>query len=177
MNKKYFIAIVVPSPAFEEIESIKTEISLSYNISGALRSPAHITLHMPFEWKENKQDKLIKTLNHFSFNNPFIIDLNNYGFFEPRVVFINVKENVLLQQLHNELKYFCQKNLGLLNEIGNLRGFYPHVTIAFRDLKKTQFYKLQADFLTRQFLNSFNYRGFSLLKLEKKWEVIHKFLI
>lgn len=177
MNKKYFLAIVIPSPIFEEIEDIKHKLYHVYNLKGALRSPAHITLHRPFEWKEKNEEILINQLYEFKFDKPFLIPLKNYSFFEPRVVFIDVPNNESLTELHTELKLFCQKKLKLLNEVNDLRGFHPHITIAFRDLKKPLFYELKKEFENKEYSNSFNYSGFSLLKFEKKWEVIHNFLI
>lgn len=177
MNKKYFIAIVLPEPILSDIESIKTELYHIHNLRGALRSPAHITLHRPFEWKEKNEEALIRKLSEFKFEKQFLILLKKYGFFEPRVVFINVLNVERLIELHTELKHFCQKNLKLLNEVNDLRGFHPHVTIAFRDLKKLLFYELKKELENKDYANSFNYKGFSLLKFEKKWEVIHNFLI
>lgn len=175
MNKKYLIAIVLPTPVINEVEEIKNQLFKLYNLKGALRSPAHITLHRPFEWKETNELKLIESLKTFTFKNIFTINLKNYNFFEPRVIFINVEKNETLVDLHKHLKLFAQNQLKLLNEINDLRGFKPHVTIAFRDLKKPLFYKLQNEFESKKYSNSFNYLGFSLLKFDKKWEVLHNF--
>ncbi|MDX2173099.1 MAG: RNA 2',3'-cyclic phosphodiesterase [Bacteroidota bacterium] len=177
MNKKYFIAIIPPSPIINEIEDMKKKIVLLHNTKGALRSPAHITLHRPFEWKEKNEEILINQLSQFKSEKPFLIPLKNFGFFEPRVVFINVPNSKGLTELYTELKHFCQKKLKLLNEVNDLRGFHPHITIAFRDLKKPLFYELKKEFESKEYNNSFNYSGFSLLKFEKTWEVMHNFLI
>jgi 2'-5' RNA ligase len=176
VNKKYFIAIVLPSPLLNEVEAIKYQFYSEYNLKGALRSPAHITLHRPFEWKEVKEHELIKSLKNFSFQKPFSINLKNYNFFEPRVIYIDVSKNEDLFELHKQLKIFAQKELKLFNEVNDARGFKPHITIAFRDLKKPLFYALKTEFETKEFSNSFNYNGISLLKFEKKWEVIHDFI-
>jgi len=80
--KKYFIAIVLPPPVFEEAEKIKHELYLTHSLKGALRSPAHITLHRPFEWKEEKENTLIEKLNTFKFPGELQIELNNFSFFE-----------------------------------------------------------------------------------------------
>ena len=177
VNKKYFIAIVLPPPVIDEVEELKNELFTNYNLKGGLGSPAHITLHRPFEWKEINELKLIETLKIFSFKNTFAIHLKNYNFFEPRVMYIDVEKNESLTELQTQLKLFAQQKLKLLNEVNDLRGFKPHVTIAFRDLKKPLFYELQTQFKNKEYSNSFNYGGFSLLKFDKKWEVIHNFLI
>ena len=174
-NKKYFIAIVLPEPFQNEIEEIKHWLYSEYGLKGALRSPAHITLHRPFEWKEEKENVLIEKLNAFNFDAQFKLDLKDFDFFEPRVVFVNVLQNQALTELHSRLRSYAQKELKLLNEINDLRGFHPHVTVAFRDLKKPLFFELQKQFRQKQFQASFNYTNFSLLKLNKSWEAIYDF--
>ncbi len=168
--KKYFIAIVIPEPLMARVEGIKQQLYHSHGLKGALRSPAHITLHRPFEWKEEKETELIEKLKTCSFEKEFIITLKNFDFFEPRVVYVDVVVHPVLIDLHQRLKDFARMELKMLNEVNDLRGFHPHVTIAFRDLKKRQFYELQEQFKNEVFDGSFNYDGFSLMKLEQRWE-------
>lgn len=173
MYKKYFIAIVLPPPVFEEVEKIKHELYTNHHLKGALRSPAHITLHRPFEWREEKENILLETLNTFKFDDKNIaIELTNFAFFEPRVIYIDVLPNTILVDLHKALKAFAKTKLGLLNEVNDLRGFHPHVTVAFRDLKKRTFYELKEEFAQKQFRASFNSNQISVLKLSTKWEVL-----
>jgi 2'-5' RNA ligase len=65
VNQKYFIAIVPPEPFLSNITAIKMELFENYGSKGALRSPAHITLHMPFSWDDEKEEKLITNLESF----------------------------------------------------------------------------------------------------------------
>jgi 2'-5' RNA ligase len=173
--KKYFIAIVVPEPLSSTIDTIKHQLHKRYGLKGALRSPSHITLHRPFEWKEKYELKLIETLEKFNFETDFELVLHNFQFFEPRVVYIQVQQNIVLFDLYNSLKNYSARQLKLLNEVNDKRGFHPHITVAFRDLKKTLFYELQSEFKEMPFAAHFTYQGFSLLKLETKWEEIKFF--
>ena len=173
--KKYFIAIVIPEPLFTEIEDVKQNLYEEHGLKGALRSPAHITLHRPFEWKEEKETILIERLTAFKFSQDFTITLQDFAGFEPRVIYVNVLKNESLEELHRQLKNHAQKELKLLNEINDLRGFHPHTTVAFRDLKKPKFYELQKEFASKKLGGEFQYCGFSLLKLEKKWEELQFF--
>ena len=168
--KKYFIAIVVPAPIDGAVEAIKQELFVGHNLKGALRSPAHITIHRPFEWKEGKEQVLTDALKKFRFEPDFEIRFKNFAFFDPRVVYIDVKFEKQLLDLHEAFKKFAGRELGLLNEINDSRGFHPHVTVAFRDLKKQKFYELKTAFSDRLFSGRFNYKGLSLMKLETKWE-------
>jgi 2'-5' RNA ligase len=54
--------------------------------------------------------------------------------------------------------------------VNDLRGFHPHVTVAFRDLKKPVFYEVKKAFENKELKGAFAYSGFSLLKLEERWE-------
>jgi len=173
--KKYFIAIVIPNPLYSEIEAIKENLFEEHGLKGALRSPSHITLHRPFEWKEEKENLLIEKLKAFKFDQSFSIELEDFESFEPRVIYVNVLKNELLEELYQHLKTFAQKELKLLNEVNDLRGFHPHATVAFRDLKKPKFYELKKNFDEKKIGGSFEYKGFSLLKLEKRWEEISFF--
>ena len=173
--KKYFIAIVIPQPLFAEIEAIKQHLQKVHGLKGALRSPAHITLHRPFEWKEEKEQLLIEKISDFRFQVPFMITLKDFAFFEPRVIYTDVLKNESLLNLHTELTRFAKKELRLFNESEDLRGFHPHVTVAFRDLKKSKFYELKQEFESEKLQGTFEYEGFSLLKLEKTWEELRFF--
>jgi 2'-5' RNA ligase len=175
MLKKYFIAIVIPEPLLGQIEGIKLDLQKDYGLSGSLQSPAHITLHRPFAWKEEKETELIQKLGKFNFTDFFTLQLNNYNWFEPRVIYIDVVSNPILNELHQGLKKYAKQELLLFNEVDDKRGFHPHVTVAFRDLKKPRFYELQGKFRNETFVGSFDYKGFSLLKFEKRWQIIDTF--
>lgn len=173
--KKYFIAIVIPEPLRSEIEAIKLELKERFGLKGALRSPSHITLHRPFEWKQKKEAELISSLQAFARPAAFSLQVNGFGFFEPRVIFAALEASVELDEFHNRLTGYAKRELGLLNEAGDLRGFHPHITVAFRDLRKPLFYELQKEFAERPIHGSFVCRGFSLLRLEEIWQEIEQF--
>jgi 2'-5' RNA ligase len=170
--QKYFIAIVPPEPILSQIQELKKSIFETYCTKGALRSPGHITLHMPFSWDDEKEDKLISALQNFSFEKECHISLSGFSCFEPRVVYINVQENHLLFELQQQLVKFCKQHLQLFNQSDDMRGFHPHVTIAFRDLKKPLFYKIWAEYKNKTFDATFTCKDICLLKhIDDKWEV------
>jgi 2'-5' RNA ligase len=176
MIQKYFLAIVPPEPILTEIQNIKEYISKNYNSHGALQSPAHITVHLPFNWEEEKEEKLLDCLTNFSFENTINITLNGFSSFEPRVVFINVENDETLFLLQQKLVFHVKKNLSIFNQSDNLRGFHAHITIAFRDLKKQTFYKVWDEFKAKEFKAEFNCNEFALLKKGKlNWEIYKRF--
>ncbi|MBI3520659.1 MAG: 2'-5' RNA ligase family protein [Bacteroidetes bacterium] len=176
MFQKYFIAIVPPEPLLSHIQDVKRFVFENYQTKGALRSPGHITLHMPFSWEESKEDKLLTAIEAFKYTDNFTISLANFSCFEPRVVFINVEESEQLLDLQKKLVQHVKVNLQLFNQSDDLRGFHPHITIAFRDLKKPVFYKLWSDYQHKLFEAKFTCRSFSLLKQAgDRWDVYKTF--
>ena len=172
--QKYFIAIVAPEPIQTQLMAFKELVKERYNSKGALRSPAHITLHMPFEWKEEKENILVNILEQFSFKETFDIELKNFSSFGQRVIFVDVVKNEMLIQLQNEFVNYIKKNLRLFNQSNDMRSFHPHVTIAFRDLKKEKFILAFDFFKTQIYTSSFNTTSFFLLKHTGKEWLVHK---
>lgn len=174
MNCKYFIAIIPPEPVFSEVEKIKLEISQKYNNKSALRSPAHITLHMPFEIKEEKENQLIEKISGFRFSESFTIELKNFSCFEPKVIFIDVVKKETLNDLQKQLVFHVKSNLNIFNQYEDLRPYHPHLTIAFRDLKKTDFYLALEEYKNKSFSGAFQVNSFFLLKHTGKIWLKHK---
>lgn len=173
---KYFLAIVPPTLIFNEVEALKKVISEKYHIKGALLSPAHITLHMPFDFEEGKEHKLIDCLSDFSFDSCFEINLTGYHCFEPRVVFINAEKTEELNMLQKQLVSHLKKNLNIFNQADDMRGFHPHITIAYRDLKKPVFYQIWDEYQNKSFEKTFTTQSFWLLKKEDKyWQLLQEF--
>lgn len=177
MEQRYFIAIIPPDDIANKVTSIKKEVEEKYQSKAALRSPAHITLHMPFLWKEEKESKLIDTLKSFQFDVGINeIKLKGFDKFGDRVIFIHADNNQCLADLQQHLVWFCKQNLQLFNQADDMRGFHPHVTIAFRDLRKKHFNAAWQDFSNKAFEASFPIEGFSLLKHDgKQWNVLCNF--
>ncbi len=92
-----------------------------------------------------------------------------------RVLFADVVKTQELTDLHARLSRYCQRELKLLNEINDKRGFHPHITLAFRDLKKPQFYVLQEQFRIRKLHLDLHLKGITLLKMHERWQVCRTF--
>lgn len=170
----YFIAVLPPPAIQEAITKLKLEIAEKYGSKHALKSPPHITLHMPFKWKDKRiaeLEKVIETLNNQ--HKSFMVELKGFDFFEPRVVFVDVVENENLNMLQSQVVDTCRKQLKLDNANYKGRPFHPHVTIGFRDLKKPMFYEAKKVFENRKVTFGFDVREISLLQHDgKKWNVV-----
>jgi 2'-5' RNA ligase len=174
--KQYFIALVPPSPLYDDALRFKNYFKEQYNSKASLNSPPHITLHMPFRWKEERENELITSLNEFSLGRDiFKLQLVNFDAFAPRVIFIDIVPNDLLTSLYKDLHRFCKRELNLFNASYRDQGFHPHMTLAFRDLKKPMFLKAWEEFQERKFSATFLVDKIVLLKHNGKiWEICKK---
>jgi 2'-5' RNA ligase len=175
MKNKYFLAIFLPQPYLDEVEQIKQQLHYHFGLKGAMRSPSHITLHMPFELQNKNEPVLINSLKKIKFDVPIEIKSNGFSAFDQRVIFIDIQLNEALISFQKLIVKHLATNFNLENEIGNARGFHPHITVAFRDLKKKQFKEVKS------FLTSFNSNlefiaiNFSILKLNENWQILESF--
>lgn len=170
----YFIAILPPVQIRNEIQLLKESFRDTYQSKAALNSPPHITLHMPFQWKEAKEEKLLSALKKFAAGkSDFEVQLNGFSCFAPRVIYINVLESEPLRLLQTELHRFCKTELNLFNAQYRAMPFHPHITLAFRDLKKDKFERAWTEFKERKFTGDFIATKISLLKHDGKTWNLH----
>ena len=172
----YFIAIIPHLKLREQIQSLKDEMKVRFHAKHAIKSPAHITLQMPF--KRNKEDEhlIIDGLQNFAWNHNLInIELDGFGCFTPRVIFIKVKDHKPIIELHSNLKkILVSEFLFKENEISN--KIHPHLTIATRDLTEKAFHEAWPDFEKRKFIASFTIKNIFLLKHNGKcWDIYKEF--
>ena len=144
-----------------------------YGCAAALRSPAHITLVPPFWMRPELEESLQDSIHAFAITQSgFILQLNNFANFKPRVIFIDVVLNDPLIGLKDELFdcLFKQNKYPLKKDD---RPFHPHVTIAARDLHKKSFYEAWEHFKEKKYKAEWMAGSLSLLRHNKKnWDVI-----
>ena len=172
MESLYFIAILPSQEIREELQALKVQFKEEYQSKGSLNSPAHITLHMPFKLKLKKLESLNATLSEISKQTSvFNLKLKDFSCFEPRVIFVNVEENKNLEILQKELLNQMKRKLNIFNANYKERAFHPHITLAFRDLKKPEFYKAWNEFSEKRYEVDFEVNSLCLLKHNgKMWE-------
>jgi 2'-5' RNA ligase len=177
-TKLYFIAIVPPAPIYEQALEQKLYFKENYNSKASLNSPPHITMHMPFRWKEQKESDLVQKIGSFVKRfDPLKVCLDNYAAFPPRVIFINVVKSEALDQMQKSIHRFFKKELNLFNANYKELPFHPHLTLAFRDLKKPNFKKAWEDeFANKEYKAEFIADRLALLKHNGKiWQVFKEF--
>ena len=173
----YFIALVAGGALSERIREIQTHCSEEYKSKKALRSPPHITLIPPFRDEASVENILKQTLTPF-FNkyHAFNVELDGFGRFDSRVIFIKPRENSYLETLHEELQNYLSKDFSFIEKEAS-RKFNPHVTIASGDLNKRFFQPAWQEFENKSFSQTWNVLAVHLLKHdEKRWNPILEFL-
>ena len=173
----YFIA-VIPDPVLRaKVRSLKEEMKTQYGAKHALKSPAHITLQMPFRRMDSFESEMKESLREFcAEQQSFSILLNGFGAFRPRVIYINITNHDPLVQLHRDLGNVLVDRLGFTPREIN-RRFHPHMTIATRDLKEKAFNQAWPLYDQREFKTQFDARSISLLKHNGKyWDIFDEFL-
>lgn len=174
-QSKYFLAIIPPEPIQSRVQKIKEYFEQSYGSRGALRSPGHITLHMPFQWKTRKEAELIDILDQTTNLQNAKLELNGFGTFKSGSIFIKTEFSQALVDIQKLLVDYTKRRMNLFNSTHN-KGFSPHITVASRDLKKEQFYKAWQEFENKEFVGEFTVDSFWLLKFNgKQWSAYKEF--
>jgi 2'-5' RNA ligase len=145
-----FIGIVAPDEINDQVMEWKNYMLQHFGCKVALRSPAHITLIPPFNLKKATEAQLETDIREFSSAQPqFSIVLSNFSSFPPRVIFIDVEPSVQLKNLQKDIEA-CVIGRGYpVNQ--STRPFHPHITIANRDLRKSDYCKAFSHFQSTPF--------------------------
>lgn len=169
----YFIALLPPRGFLEEVQLIKEDFAQRFQSKASLNSPPHITLHMPFKYQEQKEERIFDALKLVSEKNASLeIIQNGFGAFEPRVIFVNVALSPELRTLQKDVLSEIRKSCKIENSDYKNLGFHPHVTLAFRDLKKAKFEEAWSEFEHKPIQCRWKADSIVLLKHNgKKWDV------
>ena len=176
MKELYFIAVVLPLDIREEVYNFKKIMAERYFVRHAFKCLDHITPHMPFKWKSTQEGELHRVLTEISTGmRSFELVLQNFGAFGPRVIYINVVENNLLRMLRDQVLREMRKKHVYNGEYRN-EGFQPHITIAFRNLRKANFFEAWDAFKYQKYERSFFVNEIILLKYQSNnWNQMRSF--
>ena len=133
-SKIYFFALVPGAPVQQEIMQYKQDAKIMFNSSRSLNSPAHITIIPPFSMELADEDKLSADLSSgLGKVKEFYIELNGFGHFGHKVIFVNVADNQFIKDLNKKLRRVLESYIGLEQNFSD--RFNPHITVAFKDLR------------------------------------------
>lgn len=172
----YFIAIVPHGSLCDEIKVVKERMRDHYGAAHALKSPAHITLQMPFKRPPPEEKDICAALSKFaSGERPFKVELEGYGAFVPRVIFIKIAEPGPVKSLHRRLRDALLTEMGFgPDEI--LNDLQPHITVATRDLVRDAFSDAWQEMKDEEFISSFEVRSIFLLRHNgRRWDLLEEF--
>jgi 2'-5' RNA ligase len=171
MNR-YFIAAIPPAYLANYITGIKQSIAEKYDSKAALNQPPHITLVPPFQLEDSKINRVSKVIAECLQMNttPFLITLENYSSFPPKVIFMQVVSNSKLIKLASDV------NKVLYSE-GLIKSFdydlHPHVTVAFKDLTEENYKLAWEEYKDKNVYFDWDLNQLSVLKyVDKQWVVV-----
>ena len=172
----YLIALVPDPQLRDRIRSLKEEMKRRFGASHALKSPAHITLQMPFRKEESSEPVLVKTLKSVALQQKvFEIPLTGFDCFPPRVLFVKLGNQEAITNLHSGLQKVLKEDLGFNSQERGFR-FHPHMTIATRDLTEESFLQAWPEFAKRNFDAGIVVKSLFLLKHNgKNWDLYREF--
>ena len=170
------IALVPPRALRDRIKALKDEMKEGYQASHALKSPAHITLQMPFRYRATDESRMLGSLCEFARpREAFKVRLSGFGCFPPRVLFARVENHSPIVRLHDGLQEFLRNDLEFPPN-PRPRPIHPHMTIATRDLEEDKFHQAWRAFESREFEAAFLADRLHLLKHNGSlWELFKEF--
>ena len=170
---KYFIGLLPPPAVESEFNKLKQGIASQFQVKYALQSPAHLTLKMPFRYKEAKERELgIRLTTLLEIQEPFYLQFTGIGYFGNRNIYQKVAPSKSLLSLQASLRSFCKRSLHLVEELSD-RNFQPHLTLAYKDLKPGNFEEILAYTKKNEVKGEFLVaQAYLLKKVEGRWKVI-----
>ena len=155
---------------------MKKDFEIHYKSKAALNSPPHITLNMPFKLKPQKEINLLENLANTAREvAPFAIKLNDFDHFSEKVVYVRVLPNTSLLELHRGLAKMMRQSFQVFNADYKNRGYHPHMTIAFRNLNKTNFLNAWPVYAQKKYEREFTTSELPLLKHNgKTWDIYQR---
>ncbi|MDA1268573.1 MAG: 2'-5' RNA ligase family protein [Bacteroidetes bacterium] len=170
---KYFIGVLPPPAVETTLYQLKEDLKSHFQVKYALQSHSHLTLKMPFRYKEGKERELVIRLTSLlEEQEPFPLQLMGIGHFGLRNIYHQLAPSSPLIHLQSLLRGFCKRYLHLVEELSD-RNFQPHFTLAYKDLKAVHFEEVlafakknaqRADFLVD--------RAYLLKNVESRWKVV-----
>jgi len=165
-----------PEPLRKQVFELKLKFSENFQTSHALKSPPHITLIPPFNFRNTEEKSIIEFLKIFAQTAcAFNVTIQGFGAFKPRVIYLDFTENESLKSFQMRVSEQFNSTFGLAYKKGKL--FTPHMTLAFRDLSPQMFHRAWEKYQLETFNASFKVKSLFLLKHNgKRWDIVKELL-
>ena len=145
MNKTQIgIAILPPEEYALFVRRKEIDLAKRFNTIRGLLQPPHITIKWPFETEsiapfEAYCKKLVEEIK------PFDIEVNGYGFFEPKAIFLKVVSSKDLVSLHLNILNDLKKQFKIEKNPFEGPNQQFHTTLAYEDLSEEMFHKAKEE--------------------------------
>jgi 2'-5' RNA ligase len=162
------IAILLPDTISQQVKKEQLFIAKTWGPKHALRTPPHITIIPPLSTTDAEEISLLKIGEKIcATSQAFILDLDKYDAFQPRVVFIHTKDSPGLNALQATWRKELLSTLPHALDRYPERPYHPHITLAHRDVKPEQFKKIWAHYAEQEYATSFEVNRYWMLRHEK----------
>lgn len=141
MTHRIGYAILLDDESHNYAREVELDLSLKFQTRAGLRQSPHITIKPPFFVDDISThvkyfDQLAKSLK------PFKIEIEGFDFFEPKVIFLNVKKNSRLNEIHQKIIKDLQKKYKIeFNPQTEGENVRFHSTVALSDLSEEKFFE------------------------------------
>ena len=170
---RYLIAILPPADILHEVIRFQQQIEQKFHATHAQKVPPHITIIPPFECEAEKLEVFIPALQaflHKKTQQVIEIRLNGFQHFASRTLFISCDKN-------EAFDFFCKAIKQLFNQQKIIKQreekhfFIPHITLANKDLKKSDFKIVWAYFKNMSYERSFQLNAITILQYDgNRWK-------
>lgn len=176
-NPLLFVAFIPDDPLKNTIQEMKYEVRDKFGSEHSLNAPPHVTLLSPFRLQEGKADELDSLLEVFGQGfEPVPVKLDGFSTFPPKVVFVDVEKTPALMEIQDRLEKLARSNPDIFQYGYDERPFHPHITLAFKDLTKSNFIGAWKHYRDKEFKKEFVGKELCLLHHNgENWEVVKRY--
>ncbi len=140
---KIGFAILLDDDSHNYARKLELELCKRFGLCWGLKQSPHITIKPPFSVRRlepfiDYAEDLAKKIR------PFYVEIEGFDCFEPRVIFLDVKENPKLRNLHIRIIRDLKNRFGIKPQQPEGKNFKFHSTLAAVDVTKENIKKSKA---------------------------------
>ena len=120
------------------MRKLELELCEKFGLCWGLKQPPHITIKAPFK-TENSEPFIHYLENLAQKTSPFEIELDGFNYFEPKIIFLDVKENSELKELHFKILKDLKKEFNIEPHEFEGENVKFHSTITTEDCTEEKF--------------------------------------
>ncbi len=173
---KIGFAVLLDDESHNFARQIELELCHKFRLCLGLKQSPHITIKAPFNTP--KIEPFVKYLENLAKQtHPFDVELDGFGYFEPKVIFLNVRENAKLKELHFKILKDLKEEFNIVPHALEGKSIRFHSTVALEDVTKKKF--REAKKYLKQYNPIFRFKAktfgiFLYLGKEAGWIVVRR---